>query len=86
MQVINSLPAPDAADISRIIEMAWEDRTPFEAITPDSPTLTTPFSRLTEVAQIGSGRIKPGGQQALQHITHHDHAGALEFLLFNGGA
>ena len=22
----------DAADISRIIEMAWEDRTPFEAI------------------------------------------------------
>lgn len=26
-----SLP-PDAADISRIIEMAWEDRTPFESI------------------------------------------------------
>lgn len=26
------LPAPDAADISRIIEMAWEDRTPFESI------------------------------------------------------
>lgn len=25
-------PVPDAADISRIIEMAWEDRTPFEAI------------------------------------------------------
>ena len=25
-------PAPDAADISRIIEMAWEDRTPFESI------------------------------------------------------
>ncbi len=24
--------ALDAADISRIIEMAWEDRTPFEAI------------------------------------------------------
>ena len=23
---------PDAADISRIIEMAWEDRTPFESI------------------------------------------------------
>jgi uncharacterized protein (TIGR03643 family) len=22
----------DAADISRVIEMAWEDRTPFEAI------------------------------------------------------
>lgn len=26
-----SLP-PDAADIFRIIEMAWEDRTPFESI------------------------------------------------------
>ena len=26
-----SLPS-DAADISRIIEMAWEDRTPFESI------------------------------------------------------
>ena len=25
-------PAPEAADISRIIEMAWEDRTPFESI------------------------------------------------------
>ena len=25
-------PLPDAADISRIIEMAWEDRTPFESI------------------------------------------------------
>ena len=25
-------PAPDAASISRIIEMAWEDRTPFESI------------------------------------------------------
>lgn len=25
-------PAPGAADISRIIEMAWEDRTPFESI------------------------------------------------------
>lgn len=24
--------AADSADISRIIEMAWEDRTPFEAI------------------------------------------------------
>ncbi len=24
--------SPDAADISRIIEMAWEDRTPFESI------------------------------------------------------
>jgi uncharacterized protein (TIGR03643 family) len=23
----------DAADISRVIEMAWEDRTPFESIT-----------------------------------------------------
>jgi len=23
---------PDASDISRIIEMAWEDRTPFESI------------------------------------------------------
>jgi uncharacterized protein (TIGR03643 family) len=23
---------PDAGDISRIIEMAWEDRTPFESI------------------------------------------------------
>jgi uncharacterized protein (TIGR03643 family) len=32
MKVIE-LPRPlDAADISRIIEMAWEDRTPFEAI------------------------------------------------------
>ena len=25
-------PALDAADISRVIEMAWEDRTPFESI------------------------------------------------------
>lgn len=25
-------PAPGAADISHIIEMAWEDRTPFESI------------------------------------------------------
>ena len=25
-------PLPDPADLSRIIEMAWEDRTPFEAI------------------------------------------------------
>jgi len=25
-------PAPNADDISRIIEMAWEDRTPFESI------------------------------------------------------
>ena len=25
-------PVPDAASISRIIEMAWEDRTPFESI------------------------------------------------------
>ena len=25
-------PTFDAADLSRIIEMAWEDRTPFEAI------------------------------------------------------
>ena len=32
MKVIN-LPRPlEAADVSRIIEMAWEDRTPFEAI------------------------------------------------------
>ena len=86
MKVIKLSPPLAAADISRIIEMAWEDRTPFEAIAPDSPALTAPLSRLTEVAQIASGRIKPGGQQALQHITHHDHAGALEFLLFNGGA
>jgi len=25
-------PAPSEADLSRIVEMAWEDRTPFEAI------------------------------------------------------
>ena len=25
-------PPPNPADVSRIIEMAWEDRTPFEAI------------------------------------------------------
>ncbi|CAN5202503.1 hypothetical protein BH11PSE10_BH11PSE10_19570 [soil metagenome] len=26
------LPLPDAATLSRVIEMAWEDRTPFDAI------------------------------------------------------
>ena len=31
MSLVNR-PAPDAASISRIIEMAWEDRTPFESI------------------------------------------------------
>ena len=32
MKIIN-LPRPlEAADVSRIIEMDWEDRTPFEAI------------------------------------------------------
>lgn len=31
MSTAHSIP-PDAADISRIIEMAWEDRTPFESI------------------------------------------------------
>ena len=29
---LSDKPAPDAASISRIIEMAWEDRTPFESI------------------------------------------------------
>jgi uncharacterized protein (TIGR03643 family) len=32
MKVIKQSPSLAAADISRIIEMAWEDRTPFEAI------------------------------------------------------
>jgi len=32
MKKTASAAALDAADISRIIEMAWEDRTPFEAI------------------------------------------------------
>jgi uncharacterized protein (TIGR03643 family) len=35
MKTLPVLPVPmppDAADVSRIIEMAWEDRTPFEAI------------------------------------------------------
>ena len=33
MTMTPSPPLPlDAADISRIIEMAWEDRTPFESI------------------------------------------------------
>ena len=86
MKVIKLSPPLAAADISPIIEVAWEDRTPFEVIAPDSPALTAPLSRLTEVAQIASGRIKPGGQQALQHITHHDHAGALQLLLLDGGA
>ena len=31
MSLVNR-PAPDGASISRIIEMAWEDRTPFESI------------------------------------------------------
>ena len=31
MSLVNR-PTPDAASISRIIEMAWEDRTPFESI------------------------------------------------------
>ena len=32
MKAINQSPPLEAADISRIIEMAWEDRTPFDAI------------------------------------------------------
>ena len=32
MKIIKLSPPLAAADVSRIIEMAWEDRTPFEAI------------------------------------------------------
>ena len=32
MNAIKLTPPLDTADVSRIIEMAWEDRTPFEAI------------------------------------------------------
>ena len=32
MNAIKLTPPLDIADVSRIIEMAWEDRTPFEAI------------------------------------------------------
>ena len=32
MKAIKLSPPLEAADVSRIIEMAWEDRTPFEAI------------------------------------------------------
>ena len=46
--------ALDAADVSRVIEMAWEDRTPFEAI-------ETQFG-LDEAAVIALMRqqLKPG--------------------------
>jgi uncharacterized protein (TIGR03643 family) len=46
--------ALDAADVSRVIEMAWEDRTPFEAI-------KTQFA-LDEAAVIALMRqqLKPG--------------------------
>ena len=46
--------ALDAADVSRVIEMAWEDRTPFEAI-------KTQFG-LDEAAVIALMRqqLKPG--------------------------
>ena len=32
MKTVDSSTLLEAADVSRIIEMAWEDRTPFEAI------------------------------------------------------
>ena len=32
MKVVKFFRSLEAADVSRIIEMAWEDRTPFEAI------------------------------------------------------
>ena len=32
MKAIKQSPPLEAADVSRIIEMAWEDRTPFDAI------------------------------------------------------
>ena len=32
MNAIKLTPPLDTADVSRIIEMAWEDRTPFEAL------------------------------------------------------
>ncbi len=48
------LTLPDAATLSRVIEMAWEDRTPFEAI-------QTQFA-LDEAAVIALMRrqLKPG--------------------------
>ena len=48
------LSLPDAATVSRVIEMAWEDRTPFEAI-------QTQFA-LDEAAVIALMRrqLKPG--------------------------
>lgn len=30
--MVNPQTTPDEADVSRILEMAWEDRTPFDAI------------------------------------------------------
>ena len=50
----DSIRALDAADVSRVIEMAWEDRTPFEAI-------KTQFG-LDEAAVIALMRrqLKPG--------------------------
>ena len=32
MRVVKFFRSLEAADVSRIVEMAWEDRTPFEAI------------------------------------------------------
>ena len=54
----------DAADVSRVIEMAWEDRTPFEAI-------KTQF-RLDEAAVIALMRqqLKPGSFRLWRERVH----------------
>ena len=54
----------DAADVSRVIEMAWEDRTPFEAI-------KTQFG-LDEAAVIALMRqqLKPGSFRLWRDRVH----------------
>jgi uncharacterized protein (TIGR03643 family) len=56
--------ALDAADLSRVIEMAWEDRTPFEAI-------HTQFG-LDEAAVIALMRrqLKPGSFRLWRQRVH----------------
>ena len=56
--------ALDAADVSRVIEMAWEDRTPFEAI-------KTQFG-LDEAAVIALMRqqLKPGSFRLWRERVH----------------
>lgn len=58
------LAALDEADISRVIEMAWEDRTPFEAIEAQFGL------NQNGVIKLMRAKLKPGSFKLWRKRTH----------------